>query len=43
MEGHHVLTGQKCKRNGKNGMIMENKVSFSQEEKVQIHYTAGGA
>lgn len=38
-----MLTGQKYKRKAKNGMIMKNKVSFGQEEKVQIHYIAGGA
>lgn len=30
---HHVLTGQKYKRKAKNGMIMENKLSFGQEER----------
>jgi len=30
---HHVLTGQKYKRKAKNGMIMENQLSFDQEER----------
>ena len=30
---HHLFTGQKYKRRAKNGMIIENQLSFDQEER----------